>query len=163
MADAFGNDKECSDDTFVENSCEGTETESETEEEPWPVDDEGCVHQTPVVDPTCTGEEHLGVPLPASKNTGAQVTGKKRKQDNAGIKCTKKSKQGRNTTRASKIQCLDIAEIREFVICPPPCCNNKCLQKLKIFKDRAVKVVNDIRVARFHGSLTFILPRCSIN
>lgn len=137
-----------SDSSFVENS----QSESEMAEE------EGCSEEGENAEDTsgsgkaCPEDDGDGIQSAASKHAGAKAGNKKRKQSELGDTGGRKSKKARNTTYASKIECLDGAEIREFVRNPPPCCQKKCLSKLAIFADRAVKAVNDIRVARFKGA-----------
>ena len=155
-------DDEYSDSTFVENSCEDSETEEEPENALWP-EHNAHVQKPRCVDATGTGEVCTANDSPTTKHPGTEAIGKKRKQAKVPSACGQKSKKARNTTRASKIQCLDATEIREFLRRPPACCKNKCLQKLNIFTDRAEKAVSDIRVARFRGLVPCDFLRFTIN
>lgn len=150
-------DHECSDSTFIENSLS---EEAETEEDSW-TDDE-CVEQSREVDNSymLSSED---MPAPAiNKDVGNKSGENKRKQTNEADESGIKHKKARNTTHASKVQCLDHTEIRDFVRRPPCCCKKKCLQKLKIFADRAEKAVNQIRVSRFNGAITIAVYRSTI-
>lgn len=150
MADERVPDDDCSDSSFVENS----QSEAETGEEDWQDMEDTNVKVTRGRAKSCSGVVADVMQSPANKenkDTSAPTGQKKRKQSVLGGTGGRKSKKARNTTYASKIECLDSTEIREFVLNPPPCCKKKCLTKLKIFTDRAIKAINDIRVSRFQG------------
>lgn len=66
---------------------------------------------------------------------------------------SKKSRKSRNTSHASKIECVDIQEIKQCLSTKKCNCGDKCLQKLKTFKARAVRAIEKIRLQRFSGNL----------
>ena len=78
----------------------------------------------------------------------------KRKQKHVNLMTDKRQRRvgkARNVTHASKIECMDVTEIQDFVRHPPPCCDNKCLKHLRLFANRAVSLVSELRHARFAG------------
>lgn len=110
-----------------------------------------------------SGEEYVPPPRRRCRKKHKQVRRRKparshrsTKRQTSAKKCTSKNIVARNTTFASKLQCLDVDAIKEFLATADCGCAQKCIRKLNQFKNEgAVDAVYALREARFSG--TFVL------
>ena len=65
----------------------------------------------------------------------------------------KRSKKDHNITHASKLQCMDIQEIKECLASKGCACGEACFGRLKGFGTRAVRAIENLRLQRFAGKL----------
>ena len=87
-------------------------------------------------------------------------------------KVVKRRKNRRNTSHASKLECLDVQEIKECLETKGCSCGADCLKKLKTHGVRAVRAIEKLRLQRFQGKFSgdmenvhhhFSHPRGEIN
>jgi len=137
-----------------------TNPDSETEEEPPGLlpeghitddsDDEDYIDDCANDDEDETGEEECtakrskAAPAPTScKRSGAHL--------DPTPKVVKRRKNRRNTSHASKLECLDIQEIKHCLETKGCSCGEDCLKKLSKHGARAVRAIEKLRLQRFQG------------
>ena len=99
-----------------------------------------------------TSEEET--PGEYAKATAARTTGTKRSGSHLDVtrKVAKRRKNQRNTSHASKLECIDVQEIKHCLENKGCSCGKKCLKKLCKHGARAVRSLEKLRLQRFQGN-----------
>ena len=88
----------------------------------------------------------------ATKHAGASSRKRTNKHMHQCSPQKKRGKMNRNTTHSSKINCCDVAVVKEWLrSCTECSCECKCLEKLSSLGDDAITMVAELRHRRFAG------------
>ena len=106
---------------------------------------------------TCNSEtEEEDVSAYASATAAAAPLSQK-KRNNEHLEDTqntpKRARTQRNKSHACKLECLDVQEIKTLLFSKKCSCEQNCFEKLKAYKERAVRAIEKIRLQRFSGKL----------
>ena len=142
----------------------GKNLDRDTDEEPpglIDTDEEYLTSEDEDFQPNCeedsdeTSEEEI--PVEIAKAAPAQTSGIKRTGshlDATTPKVVKRRKNYRNTSHASKLECLDVDEIKHCLETKGCSCGNDCLKKLCKHGARAVRAIEKLRLQRFQGKMS---------
>ena len=133
------------------------DSDSETEEEP-----PGLMAHDEMTDdsddedfaPNCVNgsDDEDEIPGEHSKAAPARTSGKRSGSHlDTTRKVVKRRKNQRNTSHASKLECLDVQEIKHCLETKGCSCGEDCLKKLRNHGARAVRAIEKLRLQRFQG------------
>lgn len=98
-----------------------------------------------------TEDEDIGASASASAGSAVQT---KRTSDQLDISpnVDAPARKRRAMTHASKVECVDLQEIKACLNTQKCGCSKECMQKFKDYKERAVEAVEQLRLQRFAGN-----------
>ena len=89
--------------------------------------------------------------LISSVISSAEPPTKRRKKDTCGVRVTRRLTMQRNTSHASKIECCDSEEIKNFLRSDIKCCEKQCFVRMRTHKTDALVALAELRHRRFAG------------